>query len=284
MDASRVDRGDAKSPVTGRCSEVVSSKPTCGAAKRFSPVLHPIAELNALEGGDSDLTFTPGELKAFFTSQRNGKPWSLYEAVRARADLKFQPPRIIHDPGDAGAEETAPWLTSDGLTMYYVRDRTIHVASRMTVEDVFGSGTAIPNIAGELGENWPRLSRNGCRLYFTASTARDEGDIYVATVTESGFIDPKPMVSLNSDHTEGAPTLSEDELVIYFATARATGSNYRIWVASRSSVTEEFGPPTEVRELDFETNEFPNYLSSDGCTLYVSTGNSRNPYRLSWVN
>jgi hypothetical protein len=59
-------------------------------------------------------------------------------------------------------------------------------------------------------------------------------------------------------------------LVLYFFSDRLPSDGYDIWVASRKSDVEPFAFHTNVTELNTEAQEWPTWVSPDGCRLYFS--------------
>jgi hypothetical protein len=80
-------------------------------------------------------------------------------------------------------------------------------------------------------------------------------------------------VSLGAAATEsdGRPVLSADGLTLYFASERAAHGGHGgldIWVATRASDKDPFGPGSLVEELATPGADYPGFLSTDGCRLY----------------
>ena len=88
----------------------------------------------------------------------------------------------------------------------------------------------------------------GARSIFTRLRDHISNDIYRAKKTATGFATPVSL-SINTPDNEGRPVVSADELTIYFfydGEPRPVG----IWMATRSSVTDPFGPPIGLTELN----------------------------------
>ena len=71
-------------------------------------------------------------------------------------------------------------------------------------------------------------------------------------------------------YIDAFPSLSPDELTMYYRSDMYTLGGNRIWMATRSSINEQFSNPTLVSGLDIG-----NYVSSpcilpDGLTIYFS--------------
>jgi hypothetical protein len=119
------------------------------------------------------------------------------------------------------------------------------------------------------------LTPDGLELYFASNTPDGNGPYQVFyTVRRPGgaFGAPQP-VSLGGEAR--APVLSRDGLTLYFSSPRMSGGQGKanIWVAVRSTISDGFGTPVPVSELnETASNVFnqPSWISVDGCRVYLS--------------
>ena len=75
--------------------------------------------------------------------------------------------------------------------------------------------------------------------------------------------------SLNSSAREGIFSISRDGLEIFFASDRISGrTDLDIYRATRNSVTEQFGTPVNVAEVNTAADETGPSISADRLTLY----------------
>ena len=68
------------------------------------------------------------------------------------------------------------------------------------------------------------------------------------------------------------PTVTPDERTIYFASNRTDLGNVAgvdIFAAQRPSAGAPFGTPVNVYELNTWDDDYPNWISADGCTPYT---------------
>jgi len=84
---------------------------------------------------------------------------------------------------------------------------------------------------------------------------------------------------VNSASNEAGITLSSDGLELYFGSERSGGEGgYDIWVSTRPSVDDAWGPPTNLgAPVNSPYTELYPCLSSDGLTLYFSDYYSGSP-------
>ena len=106
-----------------------------------------------------------------------------------------------------------------------------------------------------------------------ASVSDDDG--LVPSVVPS-FLPPVNLASVNTAAGDSAPTLSADGLTLYFHSNRAGGNGGAdIWQATRSSLAEPFGTPTNIGDaVNSGANETAPALSNDGLSLFFASTRS----------
>ncbi|NVB81845.1 MAG: hypothetical protein HOV81_25920 [Kofleriaceae bacterium] len=83
-----------------------------------------------------------------------------------------------------------------------------------------------------------------------------------------------PLATVNSPAYDRDPFLSDDELTLYFSSARATTSGpLDVWVVLRSSTADPFGTPT--RATEFNSGDSESKLSITGNGLVAVVGSDR---------
>ena len=116
------------------------------------------------------------------------------------------------------------------------------------------------------------------RLYFTRCEAgehRKNGcQIMVAAKSGGSFSNARPVEIATIDTLDivGHPTLSDDELILYFSAERKGGFGGKdLWVATRKSTSEAFGRPYNLGEnINTAGDEVFPFLRND-TTLYFSS-------------
>ena len=104
-------------------------------------------------------------------------------------------------------------------------------------------------VNSEANEGAPMMNRDFSRLYFTRCPNQDgtKNGCQIYTSNRTGRVWSTPdLVPLGLDSSEavGHPTVSADELVIYFSSNRPGGMGGKdIWVAFRESTGQPFGRP-----------------------------------------
>jgi hypothetical protein len=185
---------------------------------------------------------------------------------------------------DMNVAQDTPEIFGDGLTlMWSLRtSQTLNLydlrwtgrASTTGANSVFA--TPVFDITGVNSSGFidsgPTLSRDQRVLYF--SSERDgTADIYVTTRpaadAASPWSAPQRVTALNvSDKREEGPRISEDGLVIYFASDRS--GNFDLFYATRPSTSDAFGVPVPITELNTQDPESDPWVSPDGKTIYFA--------------
>ena len=188
-------------------------------------------------------------------------------------------------PGlDSPWRDQCPSISADGLTIYFDSDRRggqggqdIWMSTRPTVADSWGEpinlGAPINSWAGE----WtPHISVDGLTLYLnTRRSGLNEGELHQVTrkSTSEPFGEPVNLGSnVNSPATEHSPSVSPDELTLYFTSGRSGGpGGGDLYMAVRSSTSEPFGPAQILANVNTSVRDANPSISSDGLTLFFDS-------------
>jgi streptogramin lyase len=226
------------------------------------------------------------DLTLYFGSNRPGGAGGadLYVATRSSSSSSFTTPQQLGGVNTAGTE-LWPRVTHDGLTLYYAQYTPpgsgagdIFMTTRSSVSAAFAPGVALAQVnLPNSDEGDPFPWRDGEMLYFVSSRAGTLGpyDIYVSTRRADGSYDtPQPVSEVNSTGWEAEPVVTQDGLRIYWSSNRTDGgggTSSDIWTATRASTSDPFSNLARVNELNSDYNESPNWISPDGCKIYITT-------------
>lgn len=141
----------------------------------------------------------------------------------------------------------------------------------LTDEDIINS---------EGSEGTPFINRGFSALYFTRCPnhkKRESGcQIMKSSRTGGGWNDPEivEITTIDSLDVVGHPTLSDDELQIFFATERKGGFGGKdIWTAIRESKNDKFGRPQNLGAIiNTEGDELYPYMRNDSTLYFASDG------------
>ncbi|MBI4602353.1 MAG: PD40 domain-containing protein [Planctomycetes bacterium] len=235
-------------------------------------------------------------LALYFASSRAGGLGGeeIWASTRPTADAPFTEPVLLAAPLNSSSDDTTPEISADGLEFYLASKRPggsggwdLWVARRTAVEEDFGEpmnlGTDINSAAAEV---FPSVTADGIELYFASGASflgeaprpgsLGDGDLWVTR--RASRVEPwgtpenlGPVV--NTTSFEGELAIASDGLTLIFSSTPPGGSsNFGLWVATRGSREEPFGP---ARDLGPEVNRLSPVitqdLSVDGGTLFFAS-------------
>jgi hypothetical protein len=183
-----------------------------------------------------------------------------------------------------------PAFTTDDLTLYLSYGgegySSIYTSTRPSIGDVFptptpASGTDVGGTTFQ--ESQPYPSGDGNALYFEVHGAAGSQGLWSATrkgsAADAGFSSPSLLDTVSNPASGDLfPVSGADDLTLYFASQRdadgGTKVDSDIWVATRPSRSEPFGPPRPVTELNTSAGESPAWISPDECEIYLTRSTS----------
>lgn len=273
-DASTAGDSSASSGPTTAASNSSTSTGTGGEGCDLNAPFVTVTALGELNTSDDEETprLTPDQLTVVFARDKR-----LLQATRDDVSEPFGAPTPI--PGlDAFQEGWAPWLSPDGLTLYFSLvgpgvDPSIFVARRSSRSDDFGTPLSVGLDTG--GLEWhPFSNPEQSELWFVTDAPPGGTRIWRAPVSTEGTLGaPEFVPDLAAEGLDWTPVISADGLELFFA--RGASGNYDIYSARRPSVETPFDVPAPVVELLDEgilARELPGWLSADRCRLYFSRG------------
>jgi Tol biopolymer transport system component len=240
----------------------------------------PIASLNSGQT-DVDPSVTADGLQLFFNSNRTGN-FDIYASVRNAMSDAWPAPAVV-DSGiiSTGSIEQNPAISADGLTLYFTRSNDIFQAKRATPLGVFFTDTATAEIYTGSIDTLGSISPDERTMTFFSGRSGGQGgnDIYIATrpdLASPWTSEPMPG-AINSADAEVDSFLSPDGLTLHFDSDRSGGlTDYKIYVAQRADVSDAFGAPALVDELNIGATNGDSWLTADGKTIYFSSGSFLN--------
>ncbi|MBA3452037.1 MAG: PD40 domain-containing protein [Deltaproteobacteria bacterium] len=181
---------------------------------------------------------------------------------------------------DSLVRESAPYVTTDGLTMYLASTRPggmggsdIWMHTRPTRASNWGEPVAVASLNTVDTEIGGSITANGRMIALSRVSANfDDEDIYIGirAMPSGAWEMPLPEVMINSAGIDSHPHLSPDGLAIYFHSNRFTGTDFDLYEAHRSSIGAEFEPPRRLDELSTQGFEEDPWVSPDGMHIYFT--------------
>ena len=265
-------------PIDGAAPDGAIDAPPTARCDPSRPFDTPVA-LSTLNTPQNDhIPFLSNdELTVYFASERPGGSggFDIYVATRSSPTAAFNPPALLNGVNSADTE-SRPVLTADGLALYAEVKRGMnpyHIerATRSSTNASFGALSPVGELNSTSNDVAPSVLPDHSAIYFVSGRAGNE--IYRAERTGNAF-EPPALVSgtsIQSPDTEDYPAVSADELTLYFATNRPGGAGGTdIWVATRPSVVQGFSAPEPLAEINTTGEEWPGWISPDGCAFYFA--------------
>jgi len=146
--------------------------------------------------------------------------------------------------GTGNTIDADPWISGDGLTMYFASTRNgnydIFRSTRANTSSTFGAPVAVSELATSSVEDAPVLSADGLEIFFAsnrATTSNGRNDIWHATraTTADGFGTATMLAELSGDTSEDFPSWVSADRCTLLLTSDRTGGNgsYDIYIATR---------------------------------------------------
>lgn len=157
--------------------------------------------------------------------------------------------------------------------------------------DPTGKFDAPAKLDAAISGTTPRLTADELELYFNRNQGTDY-NIYRAqrSIIGEPFGAPIPLTQLNTAAPDENASLSSDGLMLFFESVRVSGEGYHLYVSTRTSRVGEFGPPSEVANVNSamvtDTDAQP-FVTVDGQELWFTSTRagglgSNDIYRAVW--
>ena len=240
------------------------------------------------QSGEYGATFSIDGLEIFFFSNRSHpgvvtiEHFDIYVTKRANADAPWSPAVNLGPVVNSTLADEDPFLTSDGLTLYFGSYRSekwfsdLWMTTRASKDDDWDPPVSLGfpvNSQGYTDED-PSLTSDGLELYF-ASDRNGPNWLYNLWVTKRESIhepwsEPNNLgPTVNGGYSNDSPAISPDGLVLIF------NRGYTLWITKRTSRTDNWCQPEKLEPtVNFmNVNLNPN-ISTDGRWLLWSSANA----------
>ena len=209
----------------------------------------------------------------------------LWVMRRATTNDEWGPPVNLGPTVNSSASDGCPSISSDDLSLYFASNRQggygggdIWVTKRATTEDEWGPPVNLgPTVNSSSLEQDPSISTEGLSLFFMSDRAGTSGpsDLWVTTretINDDWGTPVNLGPTVNSSGWDASPDISADGLVLFFSSDRHEGStSCDLWMATRTSVSEPFGPPVFLEAINTSHDEDWPSISTDGRTLFFES-------------
>ncbi|MBN1817417.1 MAG: PD40 domain-containing protein [Sedimentisphaerales bacterium] len=254
------------------------------------PVL--LSELNAGENYARAPALTADERLMVFMRRDpvSGYP-RLFEATREEPNGPFTGGRLISELITTGLNIGHPWISPDGLHLYYwempvVGNRGIKMAARA---DRSQPWTYIRDLTEldptDKGGNAPSLTADELIIVFyseRSGSSKNLSNLWMAERNgiEEPFSGLRPIDEVNSNVYEQEPYISPDGLKLFFNANHRYPTLYDIYEVSRTTRNETFGQ-AELLSMSINkdsSGEVGTFVTNDGKKLYFERSQGDGPY------
>jgi len=255
--------------------------PACNPLAPFTDIA-PLAGVNTADGEDG-ARMSPDELTLYFARLVGGGKFDLYVATRPDRGTAFGNVTLLDAANTSPADESHPSVGGDSLVFMSNRgDGGLERvwSSPRAPDGGWGAPSELATI-GAPGKDatFPFVTPDGLHLYYATERPNNEKGLALwkaeRTTTAMAFGNTTNLAELNMPlglpHLDGYPAMTADERTIYFTSYRPTADagtdGFNIFVAKRPSAASGFSTPVEVTELNTGDEEWPTWISADGCRL-----------------
>ena len=206
----------------------------------------------------------------------------------AKADFTFGTPTEVPNVNSSSRDFNSS-ISADGLSLFFISTRPggaggtdIWVTTRETTDDPWGTpvnlGTSMNTSGGDGGVS---ISFDDLSLYFSSMRGGGygNGDLWVATreTIHSEWGTPKNLgPTVNSSADQCYPSISADELALYFNSNRGGGGGgYDLWVTTRETADDDWGAPVNLGPtVNGSAQDVHPGISADGRLLFFASTRS----------
>ena len=202
-------------------------------------------------------------------------------------------------PAATGSQKDE-WTNQDFSDLFITRlDRKGNYSIPVLFDNEDGKLQSELHINSGGNEGAPQMNKSFTNIYYTkcaADGSKNQGcKIYTSSRSGRNWSRPKALKFGNdTTHIVGHPSISDDELTIFFASDRRGGMGGKdIWMANRKSKNEAFGKPINLgSEVNTAGDEVFPFLRNDTTLYFSSNGHIglggldiyRSVYKYGWKN
>ena len=208
---------------------------------------------------------------------------------RLKADFIFGEPTNLGQVVNSSGTDSAPCISPDGLSLYFhsIRAggfglRDLWVTARERTGDPWGEPVNLgPVVNSSAKDAQPSLSTDILTLFFHSLRPGGSGgaDLWVTrrpTIFDSWATPVNLGPTVNSPYRDAAPSISADNLELYFLSDRPGGfGSNDIYVSTRATMDEPWGEPVNLGPVvnSSASDNHPS-VSSDGLSLFFGSTRS----------
>lgn len=234
---------------------------------------------------------TADGLELYFNSNRSGGygDYDVWVSTRETVDSDWGEPMNLGSTINTSAVDACPSISTDGLTLFFASSRPggygnsdLYVTTRQTTDDPFGSLVNLgPTVNSSSLDSGPCISIDGLSLFFMSNRPGGSGGDNIWLTTRetingewSAPVNLGPNV--NGSGLAGFPYISDDGLLLFFASIRAGGyGTVDIWFTKWNTKDYAWSAPMNLGPvINSSMGELAVCISGNGSTLFFSSRRS----------
>jgi Tol biopolymer transport system component len=178
------------------------------------------------------------------------------------------------------SDDRTPWLSADGLTLYFCSNRTggqgsydSWRAARSSMTAPFEMVENVTAINSAASEEAPFVAASGSRVWFSRIVSGQGMDIMAASGSGGSWSAPAAVAELNSTANDGTPMVTANGEAMYMFSRRGANADADIYVATYDTANSMWMTPSTATLAAVNSPSLELYpkLSSDGLRLYLTS-------------
>jgi Tol biopolymer transport system component len=192
--------------------------------------------------------------------------------------VPFQPPSLHPALANLPASQADPTLTADELELYFSSnpntDYDIWLVQRASSTAPWGTPAKVDQLSSTSLDETPEVSADGLTIYLASDRAGAGEHLWVshrATRADS-WDTPVPVTDFVGGDKDLSPSLQRDQLMMAFASLR--GGDWDIYITTRRLITDPWGPPRALSELNSTAYDWDPALYRGGNSIMFASRRS----------
>jgi Tol biopolymer transport system component len=193
--------------------------------------------------------------------------------------VPFGPPSLFPPLANLNASQADPSLTADELELYFSSnpntDYDIWLVQRASSTAPWGTPARVDELSSTSLDETPEVSADGLTIYLASERPGGVSPgrrLWVSHRAKRG--DPWPQPGPVTDFTTGgdldtSPTLQRDQLMMAFASQH--GGDWDLYITTRRSIADPWGPPTALTELNSSAYDWDPALYRGGTSIVFAS-------------
>jgi Tol biopolymer transport system component len=188
----------------------------------------------------------------FFVSPRLTGLADIFVSYReyVHDDLAWQPPVMLGPEINTSFGDTAPaFFENDDYgrpQLYFNSNRPGGMGlmdiymTEMRADGTMSPAVLVPELSSAYNDVTPDISRDGLQMFFQSTRPGGSGETDLWASMRSSVLAPWPLpenmgATVNSSAVESGPSISSDGKTLYFASNRAGGGGFDIYMVTRTA-------------------------------------------------